>query len=190
MGGHKCCVPTCSRRDTKNMFQFPSDLEICARWLENLGMADYTPKTADRVCHLHFSAQLIEFGERSNRLKKGAIPGDVVIVHEKVREICFIVEHCGKQGEVRLFETAKVSTLKCNVSSLTGCGQSLKIKFLHSEGFYWEAPEESCLSDLDLPIETKLQIVCPHTSPCAQGIVGDKSVREIFTWKYFSSATY
>ncbi len=162
------------------MFKFPSDAGLTARWLEKLGMLpDFVPKPADRVCHLHFSPQLIDFGEQSSRLKKGAIPGDLIVVHPNVREIKFTVDHCGKQAEVLLFDTAKVSTLKSNVCSLTGCRPDLKIKFLHREGFHWEAPEDIALAELELPIETKLKIVCPSTSPCSSSIICDEKVRDL-----------
>ncbi len=173
-------MPTCSTRDTKNMFRFPRDSALEKQWLENLAMPDYSPSSADRVCHLHFSPQLIVQGAKYNKLKTGAVPGDdQIIIKPYVREIRFEVEHCGEVGEVVVYETAKVATLKSNISSLTGCSATLKIKFLDQAGGYFEANEETYLSELDLPAVTQIRIACPKDSPCQQGIVGDKDVSQL-----------
>ena len=159
------------------MFRFPSDPSMERQWLENLGIPDYSPTSADRVCHLHFSPQSIVQGQKYNRLAPGAVPGDGrIIVKPYQREICFEVEHRGNCGSVILYDTVKVSALKQHVSSLTECSSSLKIKFLKEDGSHFEASEDTLLSKLDLPAVTKLRIACPKASPCHQGIVGNKDV--------------
>ena len=77
-----CCVPYCSsssyRKDKDTSFhEFPSDSDLCAKWLKNISRKDFVindKSCSTVVCNKHFNEEDYVPGLKRRRLVKNAVP--------------------------------------------------------------------------------------------------------------------
>jgi hypothetical protein len=69
-----------------------------------------------------------------------------------------------------------VEELLMEIQDMVGCTAG-KLKLVHNIGFRWEPPMSSSLESLQLPMKSRLRLVCPRGthSEASAAVVGQKS---------------